>query len=172
MQALTIAEFEDAEIVVLNVVDSVYLTGLPEEDLITKSEMILEEESKKVTSRVESIIKEIEEVKEWIDNFDIDAFNESLGDDYVLFIKLHPNYNSFADKEHFIDLESVENEHEFVNCTQYSNEQELLLLSDVLITDYSSIMIEFAILDKPILFFVYDLDNYLSIVNKNGYVCE
>jgi nucleotide-binding universal stress UspA family protein len=61
--ALTIAEFEDAEIVILNVVDSVYLTGLPEEDLITKSEMILEEESKKVTSRVESIIKEIEEEK-------------------------------------------------------------------------------------------------------------
>ena len=61
--ALTIAEFEDAEIVVLNVVDSVYLTGLPEEDLITKSEMILEEESKKVTSRVEDIIKKIEEEK-------------------------------------------------------------------------------------------------------------
>lgn len=61
--ALTIAEFEDAEIVVLNVVDSVYLTGLPEEDLITKSEMILEEESKKVTSRVEEIIKKLEEEK-------------------------------------------------------------------------------------------------------------
>lgn len=61
--ALTIAEYEDAEIIILNVVDSVYLTGLPEEDLITKSEMILEEESKKVTSRVETIIKEIEEEK-------------------------------------------------------------------------------------------------------------
>ena len=61
--ALTIAEYEDAEIIILNVVDSVYLTGLPEEDLITKSEMILEEESKKLTSRVEDIIKEIEEEK-------------------------------------------------------------------------------------------------------------
>ena len=61
--ALTIAEYEDAEIVILNVVDSVYLTGLPEEDLITKSEMILEEESKKVTSRVENIIKDIEKEK-------------------------------------------------------------------------------------------------------------
>lgn len=61
--ALTIAEFEDAEIVVLNVVDSVYLTGLPEEDLITKSEMILEEESKKVTSRVEEIINKLEKEK-------------------------------------------------------------------------------------------------------------
>ena len=61
--ALNIAEYEDAEIIILNVVDSVYLTGLPEEDLITKSEMILEEESKKVTSRVEDIIKELEEEK-------------------------------------------------------------------------------------------------------------
>lgn len=61
--ALTIAEFEDAEIIILNVVDSVYLTGLPEEDLITKSEMILEEESKKVISRVEKLIKELEEEK-------------------------------------------------------------------------------------------------------------
>lgn len=61
--ALTIAEYEDAEIIILNVVDSVYLTGLPEEDLITKSEMILEEESKKVTSRVEEIIQELEEEK-------------------------------------------------------------------------------------------------------------
>lgn len=61
--ALTIAEYEDAEIVILNVVDSVYLTGLPEEDLITKSEIILEEESKKLTSRVKSIINEIEKEK-------------------------------------------------------------------------------------------------------------
>ena len=101
------------------------------------------------------------------DNFDIDAFNESLGDDYVLFIRLHPNYNRFADKEHFIDLESVENEHEFVNCTHYSNEQELLLLSDVLITDYSSVMVEYSILNKPIVLFAYDLDDYLS--NERGF---
>ena len=36
------------------------------------------------------------------------------------------------------------------------------MLSDILITDYSSIMIEFGILDKPIIFFAYDLDNYLQ----------
>ena len=61
--AVTIAEFEDAEIIVLNVVDSVYLTGLPEEDLITKSEMIMEEESRKVLERVESIIEDLEKEK-------------------------------------------------------------------------------------------------------------
>lgn len=61
--ALYIAQKGESEIIILNVVDSVYLTGLPEEDLITKSEMILEEESKKVTEHVESIIKNLEEEK-------------------------------------------------------------------------------------------------------------
>lgn len=63
--ALCIAKLEDSEILILNVVDSVYLTGLPEEDLITKSEMILEEESKKITSHVESIIHEMEKEHEF-----------------------------------------------------------------------------------------------------------
>ena len=37
-----------------------------------------------------------------------------------------------------------------------------MLISDILITDYSSIMIEFCVLDKPTIFFTYDLDNYLA----------
>ena len=58
---LCIAELEDSEILILNVVDSVYLTRFPEENLITKSEMILEEKSKKITKDVETIIHEMEE---------------------------------------------------------------------------------------------------------------
>ena len=61
--ALRIAELEDSEIIILNVVDSVYLTGLPEEDLITKSELSLEEESQKIINHVKSIIENMEEEK-------------------------------------------------------------------------------------------------------------
>ena len=61
--ALRIAELEDSEIIILNVGDSVYLTGLPEEDLITKSELILEEESQKIINHVKSIIENMEEEK-------------------------------------------------------------------------------------------------------------
>lgn len=45
-----------------------------------------------------------------------------------------------------------------------------MLLADILITDYSSIMIEFGLLNKPIVFFAYDLDNYLS--NERGFYLD
>jgi CDP-glycerol glycerophosphotransferase (TagB/SpsB family) len=38
----------------------------------------------------------------------------------------------------------------------------LLRLTDILITDYSSIYFDFLLLDRPIIFFPYDLDNYLK----------
>lgn len=88
------------------------------------------------------------------DFLDLKKFNEVLGDDYVLALRLHPKIRDFYTE----NIESVE---EYIDCSDYPSEQELMMLSDILITDYSSIMIEFAILDKPIIFFVYDLDNYL-----------
>ena len=36
------------------------------------------------------------------------------------------------------------------------------MISDILITDYSSVMVEYTLLKKPIILFVYDLDNYLE----------
>ncbi|MEH7724969.1 CDP-glycerol glycerophosphotransferase family protein, partial [Bacillus altitudinis] len=38
---------------------------------------------------------------------------------------------------------------------------ELLLIADVLITDYSSVCFEFALLQKPMIFFSYDVDEYI-----------
>src|SRR5690606_24802187 len=38
--------------------------------------------------------------------------------------------------------------------------QELLCAADVLITDYSSVMFDYAILDRPIVLFCYDLEHY------------
>ena len=58
--AINIAKNDNSEIVILNVVDSAYLTGLPEEDIITKSEMILQEESRKVLDHDEEIIKNMD----------------------------------------------------------------------------------------------------------------
>ena len=99
--------------------------------------------------------RDVKKYNNVFDFLDLERFNEVLGDDYVLALRLHPKIKDFY-------TEDIKSNGEYIDCSDYPSEQELMLLSDILITDYSSIMIEFAILDKPIIFFVYDLDNYLK----------
>jgi len=47
------------------------------------------------------------------------------------------------------------------NVTSYPNIDELMCVSDVLITDYSSILFDFSLLEKPIILFQYDLGIYM-----------
>lgn len=82
-------------------------------------------------------------------------FNESLGDEYILALRLHPKIKDFY-------KDDISAKGKYIDCSDYASEQELLLISDILITDYSSIMIEFAMLSKPIVFFTYDFDSYLN----------
>ncbi len=94
---------------------------------------------------------------------DLKKFNDKLSDDYVLVLRLHPKIRKFYSGDISVDGD-------YIDCSDYKNEQELLLLSDILISDYSSIMIEFGLLNKPIVFFAYDLDNYLS--NERGFYLD
>ena len=91
---------------------------------------------------------------------DLNKFNESLADEYVLALRLHPKIKDFY-------AENISSNGEYVDVSDFESEQELMLISDILITDYSSIMIEYAILNRPIVFFTYDLDSYLA--NERGF---
>ena len=86
---------------------------------------------------------------------DLEKFNESLGDEYILALRLHPKIRDFY-------KDDISSKGKYIDCSSYPSEQELLLISDLLVTDYSSVMIEFALLNKPIIFFTYDFDNYLN----------
>lgn len=81
------------------------------------------------------------------------AFHESLGDDVVLLIRTH---NLVSNKVRIPD-EIASN---VIDVSKYPDIQELFLASDMLITDYSSSFFDYAILDRPVLFFAYDLLNY------------
>ncbi|HML06425.1 MAG TPA: CDP-glycerol glycerophosphotransferase family protein [Methanobacterium sp.] len=83
-------------------------------------------------------------------NFNLDLFNSELGHEYGLIVRLHPLINQGDISENFI------------NVTEYPDEKDLLLLADILITDYSSIMIEYALLNKPIIFYPYDYERYIQ----------
>ena len=44
--------------------------------------------------------------------------------------------------------------------THYPDVRDLYLAADILVTDYSSVMFDFALTGKPMVFFTYDLDNF------------
>lgn len=84
---------------------------------------------------------------------DMDALNEELGDEYVLLLRLHPAERS---RYHF-----PSEDRSFVfDCSEFSSINELMLASDLLITDYSSIPVEYSLLGKPMIFYPYDLKEY------------
>lgn len=96
-----------------------------------------------------------EEFNNVFNYFDLEKFNKELSDEYVLALRLHPKIKNFY-------KDDISSKGQYIDVSDFKNEQELMLLSDMLITDYSSIMIEYAILNRPIVFFTYDLDTYLS----------
>ncbi|WP_405267467.1 CDP-glycerol glycerophosphotransferase family protein [Methanobrevibacter sp.] len=94
------------------------------------------------------------------DFLDLEKFNEVLGSEHVLALRLHPKIRNFYKND-------ISSEGQYIDVSDWESEQELMLISDMLITDYSSIMIEYCILNRPIIFFTYDLDSYLS--NERGF---
>jgi teichoic acid glycerol-phosphate primase len=85
---------------------------------------------------------------------DIGKMVEKLGNDYILFLRLHPAIqNTVIFSKQYPDF--IVN----VSSDQYDI-NELLVVADYLITDYSSISVEFSLLQKPIIFFTYDLEEY------------
>lgn len=83
-----------------------------------------------------------------LNNIDMDAFNRALGDKYCLLIKLHPQINAGVTLNGTVDV------------TKGHDISDLTLICDVLITDYSSACMDFALLSKPCVFFAFDLEEY------------
>ncbi|MGD3155210.1 CDP-glycerol glycerophosphotransferase family protein [Staphylococcus warneri] len=83
---------------------------------------------------------------------DLDNLYQELGDDYVILLRMHYLISNA------IDLTGFENF--AVDVSNYNDVSELFLVSDCLITDYSSVMFDYGILKRPQFFFAYDIDKY------------
>ena len=87
------------------------------------------------------------------------ALEQKYNCEFVLLLRLHPNVShlskTFTKNIHCVDV------------TFYEDMQELLLISDVLITDYSSSMFDFAIMEKPVFLYASDIEEYE--VERNFY---
>lgn len=84
---------------------------------------------------------------------DLNEMQQTLSDDYVILMRTHVIIKN--------KLSISEELEDFVfDVSGYSEMQELLLIADILMTDYSSVMFDFANTNKPMLFFTYDLETY------------
>jgi CDP-glycerol glycerophosphotransferase (TagB/SpsB family) len=82
---------------------------------------------------------------------DLESLTRDLGDDYVLLLRGHSRTVAYGGT---ITLPGV------IDVTTHPDITELFLAADVLITDYSSVMFDFSVTRRPMIFFVPDMDDY------------
>ena len=83
-----------------------------------------------------------------------DVLKEKFGGDWIFSIRLHP----IAKKVETSVFEKLG----ILNLTYYSDVQEILLVADVLITDYSSIMFDMGYANKKVFLFAPDVKDYMA----------
>lgn len=81
------------------------------------------------------------------------ALEDKTGDKWILLIRLHPCFIWYKQPP-FEYSDTVR------NVTAYDDMQELLLISDLLISDYSSTMFDFFLMHRPVFLFTTDVEDY------------
>jgi CDP-glycerol glycerophosphotransferase len=98
--------------------------------------------------------------REWLPRgrqvLDVEAFAEELGPDTVLLVRAHyfhvaPGAGARSRRGRLLDVSA------------YPQVEDLYLAADVMITDYSSAMFDFAVLDRPLVIFAPDWEAYREL---------
>lgn len=77
-----------------------------------------------------------------------------FGGKWKIIVRLHPNIAHLADE---LQLPNT-----VLNVTSYKDMQELLCASDIVVTDYSGLMFDFYIMNRPLFLFCTDFEEYTS----------
>ncbi|MGW6636397.1 CDP-glycerol glycerophosphotransferase family protein [Streptomyces cyaneofuscatus] len=89
----------------------------------------------------------------WDPALDLPAFARSLGPGHTVLVRRHPRVTgSIAEGPGVLDVSGR------------PGAAELLLIADVLVTDYAGLMFDFALTGRPMLFHTYDLEHYRDTV--------
>ncbi|MCQ2495767.1 MAG: bifunctional glycosyltransferase family 2 protein/CDP-glycerol:glycerophosphate glycerophosphotransferase [Lachnospiraceae bacterium] len=87
---------------------------------------------------------------------ELPKLREALGDEYVILLRTH---YYIADKLDVTGMEGFA-----YNLSKYDDIAEIYLISDICITDYSSVFFDYANLRRPILYYTYDIDKYRDML--------
>lgn len=83
---------------------------------------------------------------------DLEQMRRELGQDYIILLRMHYLIAENLDLSQYEDFA--------YDVSNYLDIRDLYIISDMLITDYSSVFFDYANLRRPIIFYVYDLDEY------------
>jgi teichoic acid ribitol-phosphate primase len=86
-------------------------------------------------------------------DLDLRALRKALGEDHVVLLRQHP----FVRRSTALEPELSDF---VIDASSHPDIHELMLVSDVLVTDYSSAIYEFSLLGRPMVFFAPDLEGY------------
>lgn len=90
-----------------------------------------------------------------LDYLTLEKIYNALHEDYIFLFKIHPFVkNIWEIPEEYRNF--------FYDFSSYREINDLLLITDILITDYSSVCFEFALLNKPMIFYAPDMEEYTS----------
>jgi CDP-glycerol glycerophosphotransferase len=90
----------------------------------------------------------------YVPRLDLGRLADELGPDFVLLARLHYFYDSDPLVRELHDAGRL------IDVASHPSVEELCLAADVLLTDYSSIMFDYAVLDRPIVIYAPDWDQY------------
>ena len=90
-----------------------------------------------------------------MERFNLKEVSDALGPEYGIIVKMHPFVNNKVEipkgyEDRVIDL------------SENSELNDLLFVTDILITDYSSAVFEASLLDIPMVMYAYDLSEYTA----------
>jgi len=147
-------------------VEKVKITGIPGDDILyeilkgKKPSLPYEFLSKKIILYAPTF-KENKKIKFFpFPDFNLFSLNNFLSDKNIyILLRTHYKENTFCDieKDKFLSERII-----FANWTKFEDVQELLPFVDILITDYSSIFLDFLILKRPIIFIPYDAEDFFK----------
>lgn len=84
----------------------------------------------------------------------INTLNNKFGYQSTFLFRLHPNISYLAKEMNLTN--------EIIDVTEYEDMQELIAISDVVITDYSGVMMQAALAKKIVLLYIPDLEDYID----------
>lgn len=161
--------------------DKVKATGFPRTDVFFDEEYMRETRKKLFAEHPELKDKKIilfaptyrgtkvSDASYDFSQLDLERMYKKFHDEYVFVIKWHPAlYNNIMlgvtkapDFSKYKDF--------YLDFSEYRDINDLLLVCDCLITDYSSVIFDYVLLNKPIVYFTYDLAEYTEYGGRGLY---